>query len=94
MINKQKFDGLWNSDDDIIKNLTGKSLSVFQSTNPNINNQILVSIIIINTLETRFVAFSSLWHGVVQKARKRITDLVKKDSQNFDTLVEDIRKQL
>jgi hypothetical protein len=94
LINKQKFDGLWNSDNDMIKNLTGKSLSAFQSTNSSINDQILASAIIIIMLETRFAGFSSLWHGVVQKARKRIIDLVKKDSNNFDTLMEDIRKQL
>jgi hypothetical protein len=94
LINKQKFDGLWNADDNIIKNLTGKSLSVFQSTTPNISNEILASIVVIIIFETRFVGFSSLWHGVVQKARKRIIDLLKKDSKNFDTLIEDIRKQL
>jgi hypothetical protein len=94
LINKQKFDGLWNADDNIIKNLTGKSFSVFQSTTPKINDEILVSTIVIIILETKYVGFSSLWHGVVQKARKRIIDLLKKDSKNFDTLIEDIRKQL
>jgi hypothetical protein len=94
LINKQKFDGLWDINDDIIKNLTGKSLSVFRSTNPNINDQILVSAIIIIMLETKFAGFSSLWHGVVQKARKRMIHLVKKDSNSFDTLIENIRKQL
>jgi hypothetical protein len=94
LINKQKFDGLWNADDNIIKNLTGKSLSVFRSTTPNISDEILASTLVIIILETRFVGFSSLWHGVVQKARKRIIDLLKKKSKNFDTLIEDIRKQL
>ncbi|CAF3985720.1 unnamed protein product, partial [Rotaria sordida] len=94
LINTQKFNGLWNLDDDIIRNLTGKFLSVFQSANPNIDNQILISIIVIIILETRFAGFSSLWHGVVQKARKQLIDLVKKDSKNFDTLLDDIRKQL
>ncbi|CAF3817745.1 unnamed protein product [Rotaria sordida] len=94
LINKQKFNGLWNLDDDIIKKLTGKSLSSFQSANPNIDNQILISVIVIIILETRFAGFSSLWHGVVQKARKRLIDLVKKDSKDFDTLLDDIRKQL
>jgi hypothetical protein len=94
LINKQKFDGLWNADDNIIKNLTGKSLSVFQSTTPNISDEVLASIIVIIILETKYVEFSSLWHGVVQKARKRIIDLLKKDSKNFDTLIESIRKQL
>ncbi|CAF2783378.1 unnamed protein product [Rotaria sp. Silwood2] len=94
LINKQKFNGRWNLDDDIIKNLTGKSLSIFQSTNPNIGHQILISIIIIIVLETRFSSFSSLWHGVVEKARKQLIDLIKQDSKNFDTLFGDIRKQL
>ena len=94
LINKQNFDGLWNPDNDIIKNLTGKSLSAFQSTNPNMNDQILTSLIIIIILETRFGEFSTLWYGVAQKARKRITDLIEKDTNKFDTLVEDIRKQL
>ncbi len=94
LINKQKFDGLWNLDENILKNLTGKAFSVFQSQNPTIDDQILVSIIVIIMLETRFAGFSSLWHGVVQKARKRIIDLLKKDAINFDTLIENIRKQL
>jgi hypothetical protein len=94
LINKQKFDGLWNADDNIIKNLTGKSLSLLQSTTPNISDEILASTIVIIILETKYVGFSSLWHGVVQKARKRIIDLLKKDSKNFDTLIENIRKQL
>ncbi len=84
----------WNADDNIIKNLTGKSLSVFRSTTSNISDEILASTIVIIILETRFVGFQSLWHGVVQKAQKRIIDLLKKDSKNFDTLIEDIRKQL
>jgi hypothetical protein len=94
LINKQKFDGLWNLDENILKNLTGKAFSVFQSQNPTIDDQILVSIIVIIMLETRFAGFSSLWHGVVQKARKRIIDLLKKDAINFDELIENIRKQL
>ena len=94
LINQQKFDGLWNPDDTIISNLTGKSLSAFQSTLTNINQDILASAIVIITLETKFGSFSSLWHGVVQKARKRINDLLKQDSNNVDTLIEDIRKQI
>jgi hypothetical protein len=94
LINKQKFDGLWNGDDNIINNLTGKSLCVFRSTTANINEEILASVIVIIMLETKFAGFSSLWHGVVQKARKQIDDLLKKDSKTIDALIEDIRKQL
>jgi hypothetical protein len=47
----------WNADDNIIKNLTGKSLSVFRSTTSNISDEILASTIVIIILETRFVGF-------------------------------------
>ena len=94
LINKQKFDGLWNADDSIINSLTGKSLSAFQSIGTNVNQDILTSVIVIIMLETKFASFSSLWHGVVQKARKRINDLLKESSNNVDKLIEDIRKQL
>ena len=94
LINKQKFDGLWNADDTIINKLTGKSLSAFRPTLTNINQDILASVIVIIMLETKFGSFSSLWHGVVQKARKRINDLLKQDANNVDTLIEDILKQI
>ena len=93
LINKVKFDGLWNADDSIVKSLTGKSLSTFQSTNANVNDEILTSVIIILVLESRFSDLKSLWHDVVQKARKRINDLLKKDSVDYDQLAENIRKQ-
>jgi hypothetical protein len=94
LINKQKYDGLWDVDTNVIMNLTGKPLSVFQATNNDISTQILISTIIVIMLETRFTTYSSLWHGVVQKARKQISNLITKDSKNFDKLMEDIRKQL
>ena len=94
LINQQKFDGLWNADDTIINNLTGKSLSAFRSTFTNIDQDILASAIVIIMLETKFAGFSSLWHGVVKKARKRIDDLLKQDSNNVDTLIEDVHKQI
>ena len=93
LINKVKFDGLWNADDSIVKSLTGKSLSTFQSTNANVNDEILTSVIIILVLESRFSELKSLWHDVVQKARKRINDLLKKDLVDYDQLAENIRKQ-
>jgi hypothetical protein len=91
LIDKQKFDGSWDLDSKSIEQLTGKPLTVFQHLT---NNQILISAIVIAVLETRFASLSSMWHGVVQKARKRLFDLLDKDIKKLDTLLEDIRKQL
>jgi len=91
LIDKQKFDGSWNLDSTSIERLTGKPLTAFQQST---DNQILVSGIIIVVLETRFASFSSMWHGIVQKARKRLVDLLGKDIKKLDILLEDIREQL
>ncbi|CAF1023006.1 unnamed protein product [Adineta steineri] len=91
LVSKQKFDGSWNLDSKSIEKLTGKPLSDFQQST---NNQILVSAIVIVVLETRFAALSSIWHGIVQKARKRLIDLLGKDSKALESLLEDIRKNL
>jgi hypothetical protein len=94
LINKQKFDGLWDLDSDIIIKLTGKDLTEFRSRKTDIDAQILSSVIVILTLETRFSAFSSLWYGIVQKGRDRISDLLGKDSNKIDQLFNDLRNEL
>ena len=94
LIKKQKFNGLWDLNDDLIAKLTGKPLSVFQSINSDINKQMLFSTIIVIVLETRFATWSSLWYGIVQKARQQIRNLVSDDSKNFDRLMENIRNLL
>ena len=91
LINKQKFDGSWDLDSQSIQRLTGKSLSDFEQST---NSQMLVSAIVIAVLETRFASFSAMWHGVVQKARKRLIDLFGKDSNKLQNLLENIRKKL
>ncbi|CAF1022949.1 unnamed protein product [Adineta steineri] len=91
LVSKQKFNGSWDLDSKSIEKLTGKPLSHFQQST---NNQILVSAIVIAVLETRFAALSSTWHGIVQKARKRLIDLLGKDSKALESLLEDIRKNL
>ncbi|CAF1045856.1 unnamed protein product [Didymodactylos carnosus] len=93
LINKQKFDGLWSLDSQDVKNLTGKTLADFLSENSQIDHHVLVSAIIIAVLETRFAALTTMWYGVVQKARKCLTDLLRIDSKNLDQLLENIRKQ-
>jgi hypothetical protein len=94
LINEQKFDGLWNLDSQAVKNLTGKILADFLSGNKQVDHQVLISAIIIAVLETRFATLTTMWHGVVYKARKRLTDLLGTDSKNLDQLLENVRKQL
>ncbi len=91
IIAQQDFDGLWKVDEKLIEKLIGKSLSEFQQLT---NTEVLISAIIVIVLETRFASLSSMWYGVVQKTRKRLLDMLNKDSVKFNTLLEDIRKQL
>ncbi len=90
LVNEQMFDGLWNIDSKNIEQLIGKSLSHFQQSN---DTQFLVSALVILVLEIRFASFSSMWHGVVQKARKPLLDLLENENKKLDKLLEDIRGQ-
>jgi hypothetical protein len=94
LIIKQKFDGLWNLDMESIEKLTRKPFGSFQFAELQISSETLISAIIIVVFETRFTAFESLWHGVIRKARKRLTDLFEKDSKNLNVLLDKIHKQL
>jgi hypothetical protein len=90
LIHKQQFDGLWDLNSKNIQQLTGKALSHFQQS---INTQVLITAIVVLVLETRFASFSSMWHGVVEKARKRLLNLLENDDIKLNTLFTDIRKQ-
>jgi hypothetical protein len=91
LIDKQKFDGTWDLDSNIIHRLTGKPFSVFYQS---LHNEILISSIIISVLETHFTSFASMWYDVVQKTRKRLIDLLGKHINKLNNLLEEIRKQL
>ncbi|CAF3442799.1 unnamed protein product [Rotaria sp. Silwood2] len=90
LIKKQKFNGLWNLTAEDIEKLTGKSLSSFPS---HMGQETLISAIVIVALETRFATFSAMWHGIVQKARKNLLDLLGKDTKQLESLLENIRQQ-
>ncbi|CAF3562185.1 unnamed protein product [Rotaria sp. Silwood1] len=92
LINKQKFDGVWDLDGNIIEKLTGKPLTSFSSLNRNV--QILISSIVLVSLETRFASHSTIWYCVVQKARQRLLDLLNHDRNQLDSLLENIRQQI
>jgi len=94
LIIKQKFDGLWNLGMESIEKLTRKPFGSFQFAELQISSETLISAIIIVVFETRFTALESLWHGVIRKARKRLTDLFEKDSKNLTVLLDKIHKQL
>ncbi|CAF5025135.1 unnamed protein product, partial [Rotaria sp. Silwood1] len=91
IIAQQKFDGHWDVDVELIKQLTGKSLSEFEQLT---NMEGLISAIIVVVLETRFSSLSSLWYGVVQKARKRLLNMLDQDNNKLHALLENIRKKL
>jgi hypothetical protein len=91
LISEQKFDGLWNMNSTSIEQLIRKLLTNFQQL---ADAQVLTSAIIIVVIEIRFASLSSMWYGVVQKARKRLIDILDKNNEKLDTLLENIRKQL
>lgn len=90
LINKQKFDSSWDLDSKIIEQLTGKPLTDFEQT---INDQLFVTAIVIAVLEKRFTSFSSMWYGIVQKARKHLINFLDNDMNKLDSLLENIGKQ-
>ncbi|CAF3434876.1 unnamed protein product, partial [Rotaria socialis] len=91
LISRQKFNGLWDLDAKDIEQLTGKSLPNFLSSNNN--QQIVIAAIVIVALETRFATLSTMWHAVVQKARKRLLELLNKDANQLQSLLERIRQE-
>ncbi|CAF3299967.1 unnamed protein product [Rotaria sp. Silwood2] len=89
LITKQKINGLWDLTAADIEKLLRKSPSSFSS---DTNQEILISAIIIVTLETRYTTFSAMWHGIVQKARKQLLDLLGNDTKQLESLLENIRQ--
>ena len=92
LINLQKFDGLWNLSNDEIQNLCQKPLTSFQS---NISNDsiILTTIIVIIILEMKFDSFKTMWSFIVNKTRKRLTELLG-DNGKLEQLINEIKSQL
>ncbi len=71
--------------------MTGKSLTDFEQTT---NDQIFVTTIVIVVIEKRFTLFLSMWHGIVQKARKHLIHFLGNDMNKVDSFLENIVKQL
>lgn len=90
-IDAQKFDGLWDFDSQTIEQLSGQSLKKFSSS---YDHQILISAIVVVLLETRYSSLSSLWYGVVQKARNRLMELLNNNNNQLESLLEHVRLNL
>lgn len=94
LISKQNFTGLWTFDSTIIENLTGKAFSTFHSIDPALDASLLTSLVIVHLLQTRFSSYSSLWHAIVQKARKAINNQLNKDAKNIDYYLAQIQQHI
>ena len=75
LINLQKFDGLWNLTNDDLENLCQKSLTSFHS-NITQDSILLTTVIVILFLEKKFNSYQTMWSFMVNKARKRLTELL------------------
>jgi hypothetical protein len=93
LINKQSKDGLLNftSNEKTIKDLTGKSLAVFRSSETHSDTQILVTAIVIILLQSNFMDLQSVWNDAVEKARERLVNLLNNDWKKLMILFRNIR---
>ncbi|CAF1527770.1 unnamed protein product, partial [Didymodactylos carnosus] len=96
LIQLQKFDGLWQLSVSDIENLTSKKkLKIKSSYTKDVS--ILTSMIVIVALkyETKFQSYKSMWNPLVNKACKRIQELLGHGGKNiFQQLEEDVQKQI
>jgi hypothetical protein len=58
------------------------------------NDLVLVTAIVVSFIEKHFGSLSSMWYGIVQKARKRLYQLLGKDTKKVESLLENIRQQI
>jgi hypothetical protein len=92
LINLQKFDGLWNLSESDIQNLCQKPLTSFHS-NLTPDSSILITVIVVIILEMKFNSFKTMWSFIVNKARKRLTELLG-DNEKLEQLMNEFKKQL
>ena len=93
LINLQKFDGVWNLNENDIQNLCRKSLTSFHS-NLTQDSTILTTAIVMVALEIKFTSLKTMWSFIVSKARKRLIELLNNNEDNLQQLINDIKKQL
>jgi hypothetical protein len=92
LINLQKFDGLWNLNESDIQNLCQKPLTSFHS-NLSYDSSILTTVVAIIILEIKFNSSKTMWSFIVNKARKRLTELLG-DNEKLEQLINEIKHQL
>jgi hypothetical protein len=98
-IDLQQYDGLWMLTANDVKQLTGKSLTVFSSSAvENIENNeqqlIITTAIVIVILEARCLSTKTLWQALSNKAHKRLKELLNGDDTKVEQLMKDIRDQI
>ncbi|CAF0995209.1 unnamed protein product [Adineta ricciae] len=96
LIQNQTADGLWYfpSNSELIEDLTGKPLAAFKTSDPYLDQSIVVAAIIVVQLESKFAALRSVWENMVEKARRRLIDLLHNDWKEIVILFRDIRMSL
>jgi hypothetical protein len=92
LIHLQKFDGLWNLSDSDIQNLCQKPRTTFHS-NMNQDPIILTTVLVIIILEMKFTSLKIMWSFIVNKARKRLTELLD-GNENLEQVINNIKSQL
>jgi hypothetical protein len=91
LISEQKFNGMWDLSDEAVQRLTGKARTHFSSTE---TSEIVTTALVIAVLEGRFASHSSLWYGVVQKARQQLLKAVDNDRTRVNTILNLLSQQL
>ena len=96
LIQNQNTDGLWYfaSNNELIEDLTGKPLAAFKTSDPYYDESIVVAAIIVVQLELEFAALRSIWEDMVEKARRRLIDLLHNNWKEIVILFRDIRMTL
>jgi len=97
-IELQQYDGLWMLTADDVKQLTGKSLTVFSSSivehvENNHRQLIITTAIVIVILEARCTSLKTLWQALSNKAHKRLKELLGGNETQLEQLMKDIRDQ-
>ena len=93
ILKEQNSAGLWDFPSmwKMIENLSGKSLHVFQSSAKHRSTEILLSIIIIVLLESKFSHLRSQWDLAADRARRCLIYLMENNWKTFVHLFKEIR---
>lgn len=94
IIDRQSADGLWRLEtiENILETILGQSLRVFQSRSATVTSNVLISVITIVVLETKFSREKSLWEKCAEKARRCLIFLLDNNWSVFVRLFNEVRQ--